>query len=72
MAFQVSKPSHNSRTKQIHLQIHELKSKLEAYRNSYLHFMYHSAAAPLYTDRHKDTQTHYHIHVPRLCMRTEA
>ncbi len=48
MAFQVG---HNSK-RSIILQIHELKSKktwLEAYRNSYLHFIYPWAAVALYT-----------------------
>ncbi len=78
MAFQVSK-STITRERSIILLIHELKSKktwLEAYRNSYLHFIDPWAAVAVYTDRHTDTQTHRytdtqtHYRIPRLRMRT--
>ena len=39
---------------------------IEAYRNSYLHFIDPSAAVAVYTD------THTHYSKPRLRMRTEA
>ncbi len=64
MAFQVSKSSHNLRTKHYfaRIKIQENIVHVEAYRNSYLHLI---AAVAVYTDR--QTQTHYRI--PRLRMR---
>ncbi len=38
------------------------KTGLEAYRNSYLHFVDHEAAVTVYTDRQTDTHTHTHNH----------
>ncbi len=73
MAFQVSK-STITRERSIVLQIHELKSKktwLEAYRNSYLHFIDPWAAVAVYTHtqihRYTDTQTHKHTTVYLAC-----
>ncbi len=71
MAFQVSKTSHNSRTKHYFAnpRIKSKKTWLEAYRNSYLHFIGSlSSCSSLHTHTH--TQTHYRI--PRLRMRTKA
>ncbi len=53
MAFQVSKSSHNSNEALSCKSTRELKSKktwLEAYRNSYLHFIDPWAAVAVYTD----------------------
>ncbi len=46
MAFQVSKSSHNSRTKHYYA---NPRLQLEAYRNPYLHFVDPSAAVAVYT-----------------------
>ncbi len=65
MAFKVSKLA-ITRERSIILQIHELISKktwLEAYRNSYLHFVDPWAAVAVYTDTHTDRQTHKHTTV---------
>ncbi len=70
MAFQVSKTLGITPEQSIILQIHKLQSKktwLEAYRNSYLHFIDPWAAVAVY----KDTRTHTHYRIPRLRMRTE-
>ncbi len=44
-----------TRERSIILQIHELKTWLEAYRNPYLHFVDPSAAVAVYTDTHTNT-----------------
>ena len=63
MAFQVSKSSHNSRTKHYfanpRIKIQENMTR-SLYRNSYLHFIDSWAAVAVYTDRQTDTHAHTH------------
>ncbi len=51
-----------TRERSIILQIQELIMTIEAYRNSYLHFIDPSAAVAVYTDRQRDRRTHTHTH----------